>query len=211
MMTLDNTTVSNNIATDQVTPAPTVDFAFGGGIETTDVATLTLHGSTVSGNSATVTSGDSAFIFAGAGGINSDGLVNMDGSTIAGNTVSVYANLNYARPAFFAYEVMMVVEHLAGTFDLMVYDPQTERSMPADGCAEALTQSWSRGNEATVALVRDTGTILPVLDRQRARSVDGRLNLFNSRYMLRLLRRYSCRMMKRDERKALRRGSRMAT
>jgi hypothetical protein len=124
---------------------------------------------------------------------------------------SIYANLNYARPAFFAYEVMMVVEHLAGTFDLMVYDPQTERSMPADGCAEALTQSWSRGNEATVALVRDTGTILPVLDRQRARSVDGRLNLFNSRYMLRLLRRYSCRMMKRDERKALRRGSRMAT
>jgi transposase len=41
--------------------------------------------------------------------------------------------------------------------------------------------------------------------------VDGRLNLFNSRYMLRLLRRYSCRMMTRDERKALRRGSRMAT
>jgi hypothetical protein len=55
---------------------------------------------------------------------------------------SILANLNFVRPAFFAYEVMPVVEHLAATFNLMVYDPQTERSMPGMGSADALIESW---------------------------------------------------------------------
>ena len=87
-LTLNNTTVSSNGATVNVTPVPSYLLPFGGGIETTDVANLMLHNSTVSGNAVTVTT-TSGGIFAGGGGINADGLVTLDGSTVAGNSVSV--------------------------------------------------------------------------------------------------------------------------
>jgi fibronectin-binding autotransporter adhesin len=93
-MTLDNTTVSNNTSANEVTPDATFDGAIGGGIYNSGAATLTLRNSAVTGNNVTVTASTTTNVFGGGGGIYSDGIVVLQGSTISGNS----ASLNSVNP-----------------------------------------------------------------------------------------------------------------
>src|SRR5262245_16114055 len=61
-------------------------------------------------------------------------------------------NLNFARPSFFAYETMPLVEDFAKHFDLVVENPQDETVNPAD--ATSLISSWCSHNSSAVGMLK---------------------------------------------------------
>src|SRR5258705_5493244 len=71
-------------------------------------------------------------------------------------------NLNYARPSFFAYETMPLVEAFCERFNLMVEDPQQETVQPAN--TARLIRSWRAHNAGAVgAMVAMAEEERPVL------------------------------------------------
>jgi hypothetical protein len=78
-------------------------------------------------------------------------------------------NLNYARPTFFAVEAMAVVESLARSFDLVIYDPQADGEARLRTGAELL-ESWARGNANAVDYLANEACSLNYLPRARADS-----------------------------------------
>jgi len=64
-------------------------------------------------------------------------------------------SLNYARPTFFAFETMPIVEALAAHFGFTMFDPQRE---PGVGffSSEELVESWTKSNKwAVESLAKD--------------------------------------------------------
>ena len=57
-------------------------------------------------------------------------------------------NLNYARPSFFAFETMPLVQAYCRHFKLQVEDPQADTVGPAD--AQSLIESWQSHNASAV-------------------------------------------------------------
>jgi hypothetical protein len=90
-LTLNHATVSNNSAVSDISLKVANRLALGGGIQNYGVGTLTLHASAVTGNRldmATAT-GAGAGTLAFGGGIDSDGPLTVDTSTISGNSISI--------------------------------------------------------------------------------------------------------------------------
>jgi hypothetical protein len=86
-MTLTGTTVSNNIAIGAtLPPSDSRPVAAGGGIGSGFFASLTLHDSTVTGNTASIGSTDTLGFREQGGGIDS-GPLSIDGSTIRNNRI----------------------------------------------------------------------------------------------------------------------------
>ncbi len=82
---------------------------------------------------------------------------------------SLSANINYARPSFFAHEAMPILERLAHALDLRVDDPQDEsHEQPTDCHADWLIASWEQANEQAVRSVVSQGARAGYMPRDRA-------------------------------------------
>jgi hypothetical protein len=88
-LTLTNTRVTDNVAGSTASDPSVATDASGGGINSRPGATLTLTNSVVSGNTAAV--GLPNGQFSDGGGITSGGVLNIQGSTVSGNSSDVEA------------------------------------------------------------------------------------------------------------------------
>lgn len=69
----------------------------------------------------------------------------------------VVFRLNYGRPTWFALETIPVFARATARAGSLVMDPQTKDEKPVEPDADALIESWSRGNQAAIAAAAVAG------------------------------------------------------
>ena len=95
----------------------------------------------------------------------------LDDSAPAGRD-GVVASINYARPSFFALEVMPQLVAAAQAADILVIDPQDDlvggsRAAKSANADELIT-SWEAGDRATSAAASRAGADIGTMPRDRA-------------------------------------------
>ncbi|WP_202077484.1 ABC transporter permease [Caldalkalibacillus salinus] len=95
---------------------------------------------------------------------NNPGEQKEDGFYFSGILFSV----EYAKPTFFAYEAMLILEEVCQAFDLYVINPQDYEiggdSKPKNMNADAFTASWKENNKIKIHNVyEEMGVTLPYL------------------------------------------------
>ena len=81
--------------------------------------------------------------------------------------------LNYAKPSFFAYEAMPIVETFVNEFQLLIADPQDEPkddiNRPKHYQADELIRSWERVNRATFIANEEIRAAKSYMPREKSR------------------------------------------
>jgi hypothetical protein len=94
-------------------------------------------------------------------------------STGSGDFCSaIECEMDYARPGFFAYEVLIAVQILATRHNLTIWDPQRRTTVPVEDSIEQLYESWGTSNLVAVTAMQAQGFTPVVLDPERSWLVD---------------------------------------
>ena len=84
-------------------------------------------------------------------------------------SADLLANLNYARPSFFAREFLPLIVEIANTLELRVVDPQDHEiggeAKPKAAVLDELVATWDAGNAKSVSLARPLAVDLPHMSR----------------------------------------------
>ena len=84
-------------------------------------------------------------------------------------SADLLANLNYARPSFFAREFLPLIVEIANALDLRVVDPQDHEiggdAKPKTAILEELVATWDAGNAKSVSVARPLAVDLPRMPR----------------------------------------------
>jgi hypothetical protein len=84
-------------------------------------------------------------------------------------SADLLANLNYARPSFFAREFLPLIVEIANALDLRVVDPQDHEiggdAKPKAAVTRELVSTWDAGNAKSVSLARPLAVDLPRMSR----------------------------------------------
>lgn len=81
-------------------------------------------------------------------------------------------NINYTRPTYFALEAMPIVTEFAQIVDLITFDPQADKIITSDTLEpDFLIQSWLKGNQFSVEVIRGEGAYIPYVPQEKTNYV----------------------------------------